>query len=136
KTWQGNKIIELGDCIAPHGIRGAFTFRLINNDDSSLDTGMKVILFPKSEKSNLSKDGQQFEIEKISFGHKTMAYLAGITDRNIVEAMVPFDIYVARDDLPELDEGEVYLHDLIGCKAIHIETGEELGSIVDIEDNG
>jgi 16S rRNA processing protein RimM len=136
KKWQNEEIVELGSCSSPHGIRGAFTFNLLNSQDSSLKSDGQIILFPKSEKSNLKEEGEVFEIDKISFGHKTMVYLKGISDRNIVEAMVPFSIYILRRDLPALEEGEIYLYDLIGCVAIHIETGESLGKVVGIEDNG
>ncbi|MFX3675795.1 MAG: ribosome maturation factor RimM [bacterium] len=136
KTWNNQPIVELGSCSQPHGIKGAFSFRLINTKDSSLDLDSKIILFPSSPKSNIPVAGQQFEIEKISFGHKVMAYLKGITDRSVVEAMLPFTIHILKSDLPELDEDEVYLDDLIGCKAIHIETGKELGRIIGLEDNG
>lgn len=136
KTWKNEPIVELGSCTQPHGIKGAFSFKLINEKDSSLDMDSKVILFPLSAKSNIPAAGKAFEIEKISFGHKVMAYFKGITDRSVVEAMLPFSIFILKSDLPELDEDEVYLDDLIGCKAIHRETKKELGKIIGLEDNG
>lgn len=136
KTWMGEKIVELGRCTQPHGIKGAFTFQLINTQDSSLDLDSKIIIFPLSEKSSVRAEGEEFFIEKISFGHKVMAYLKGITDRSVTEKMIPFSIHLLKSDLPELDEDEIYLDDLIGCKAIHRETKKELGKIIGLEDNG
>ncbi len=136
KTWKNEPIVELGKCTQPHGIKGAFTFHLINTQDSSLDLDSKIILFPLAAKSSIKSDGEEFTIGKISFGHKVMTYLKGINDRSVVEAMIPFSIHILKSDLPELDEGEVYLDDLIGCKAVHIETGKELGRIIGLEDNG
>ena len=136
KTWKDQAIVELGSCSQPHGIKGAFTFNLINVQDSSLELDSKIILFPSSTRSNIPTEGKEFEIDKISFGHKVMAYLKGINDRNVVEAMLPFSIHILRSDLPELDDDEIYLDDLIGCRAIHIETGAELGKIIRLEDNG
>src|SRR5690606_22787869 len=63
-------------------------------------------------------------------------HLKGVDDRNLSEAMVPFSIHILKSDLPELEEGEVYLNDLIGLDAIHIETKQKIGRIIDIEDNG
>lgn len=136
KTWKSEKIVELGRCTQPHGIKGAFTFQLINTQDSSLDLDSKIILFPLADKSSIQSKGEEFTIEKISFGHKVMVYLKGITDRSITEKMIPFSIHILKSDLPELDEDEVYLDDLIGCKAIHRETKKELGKIIGLEDNG
>tara|TARA_R110002049_G_scaffold175719_1_gene343002 strand:+ start:872 stop:1405 length:534 start_codon:yes stop_codon:yes gene_type:complete len=136
KKWKGEAIVELGKCTQPHGIKGAFTFHLINTQDSSLDLDSRIILFPLAAKSSIKESGEEFTIEKISFGHKVMTYLKGISDRSIVEAMIPFSIHILKSDLPELDEDEVYLDDLIGCKAIHHETKKELGRIIGLEDNG
>ena len=136
KAWKNEVIVELGSCSQPHGIRGAFTFQLLNSQDSCLDSGSKVILFPNGAKSSIKSEGEVFEIEKITFGHKVMAYLKNVDNRDKSEAMVPFSIHILKTDLPELEDDEVYLSDLIGCKAIHIETGVELGKIIDIEDNG
>ena len=136
KTWKGEAIVELGQCTQPHGIRGDFSFQLLNTEDSVLDIGSRLVLFPKTPKSSINPAGEEFIISKIIFGHKVMAHLEGIDDRNQTEAMVPFTIHMLKSDLPELEEGEVYLDDLIGLKAIHIETKEKIGKVIDIEDNG
>lgn len=136
KEWKSKPIVELGKCTQPHGIRGDFTFQLLNTEDSALDIDSRIILFPLSPKSSIQVEGEEFIISKIVFGHKVMAHLKGVDDRNISEAMVPFSIHMLKSDLPELDDGEVYLDDLIGLDAIHIESKQKIGRIVDIEDNG
>lgn len=136
KNWKGEELVELGKCTQPHGIKGDFTFQLLNTEDSALDMDSKIILFPLNPKSSIQPNGEEFTIQKINFGHKVMAHLKGIDDRNAVEAMIPFSIYIQKSELPELDDGEVYLDDLIGLDAIHIESKEKIGRVIRIEDNG
>ena len=44
-------------------------------------------------------------------------------------------IYLSRDDL-ELDEGEVFIADLIGLPVIDVDSGEEYGKIADVINAG
>lgn len=129
-------LVEVGFCSKPHGIKGAFHFVLGNTEDSILENGMEIFLFPSKEKSELSKSGERFTIERITFGHKVMAYLSGINDRNIVEKMLPFTIKVPRSIFPEVDDNEIYITDIIGCIAFNVDNGEEVGKVFDYYDNG
>jgi 16S rRNA processing protein RimM len=106
-----NQLIQLGACKNPHGIKGGFSLFLFNTEESVLSQGTQVTL--KGEQgSSLSGDGQEFTIDKIQFGNKVICYFAGITDRNTVEAMLPFTLWVDRSTFPETKEGEYYLTDM------------------------
>lgn len=129
------KLIELGVCRKPHGVRGAFSFHLENSNDSTLKKGSLITLKPLSKDSSINKEGQEFTIKTIGFGNKTIVELKGVDNRNTVEAMIPFAIYISREDLPELDEGEFYLSDLVGLKAID-DSGNEIGEVLRLSDNG
>lgn len=129
------KWLKLGVCGKPHGIKGAFQFNLENDEDSSLDIGVEILLKPSTSQSSLPEKGQSFIIKNISFGHKTMAFLEGVEDRNVVEEMIPFEIYIDRENLPELDDDEVYLSDLVGLKVFNHKTQEEIGTVKKFYDN-
>jgi len=130
------KLIELGICRKPHGVKGAFSFVLINQSDSSLKKGSKVTLIPITNQSILSTTGEEFEISSIGFGNKTIVTLKEVNNRNSVEAMIPFTIYVNRSTLPELnDEDDYYLSDLVGLYAID-ENGDKVGVVAEIGTNG
>lgn len=128
-------LIELGFCRKPHGVKGAFSFHLYNRENSILTKNFKVTLRPLGPESSLPKMGKVFEIASISFGNKIIATLKGVEDRNSVESMLPFSILVERKDFPETEEGEIYLSDLIGCKAYE-ENGDLVGEVVDLGFNG
>ena len=128
--------IHIGHCTTPHGIKGEFSFVLYNTEESVLSDGAIVSLTPRSTSSSIPQDGKEFKISKISFGNKTIVTLDGVTDRNIVEAMVPFDIYFARENFPETDEDEYYLNDLLGLEVFDFISKKSIGRVMDFYENG
>jgi 16S rRNA processing protein RimM len=59
-----------------------------------------------------------------------------VVDRNVVEGMVPFDIYLSRSVFPELDENEYYLNDLLGLEVFDFVTKKFVGRVIDFYENG
>jgi 16S rRNA processing protein RimM len=136
-TKEKQNMIKLAFVAHPHGLRGEAELRLINTniEESILDDGMKVWLFPSSDKSKLKPDGEEWTIEKLRFGNKVICQFQGMKDRTHLETLIPFEIFLDRESFPEADEGEVYLVDLIGMKVFSPE-GEELGQLESFSDNG
>ncbi len=136
KIMKKSENIHIGHCTTPHGIKGEFSFVLYNQDDSVLHNEAIVSLLPRSTSSSVPQDGKEFKIKKISFGNKTIVTLDGVNDRNIVEAMVPFDIYFDRENFPETDEDEYYLNDLLGLEVFDFITKKSIGRVMDFYENG
>lgn len=132
-----SKLIELGLCTKPHGIKGSFTFNLANPESRTLQKGMTVLLLPFSEASSLTGESA-FEIESISYGPKVICTLKGVNDRNVVEAMIPFTFSVKREWLDDegLEEGEFYLNDLLGLKVVAENDEAFKGVVKDFYENG
>ena len=59
----------------------------------------------------------------------------GIDNINDIEKYKGCDLYVTRENAIPLEEGEVYLADIINSKVI-TEDGEEFGELVDILETG
>jgi 16S rRNA processing protein RimM len=131
------QLIKLGFVAHPHGIKGEAELRLINNnpDESVLDDGMKLWLFPSSPKSKINPKGEEWTITKVRFGNKTICQFEGIKDRTHLESLIPFEFYLDRESFPETDDGEVYLVDLIDMDVVSPE-GELLGKLESFSDNG
>ncbi len=129
------QLVEMGFCMKPHGIKGGFTFNLTNVEDSVLSKKTKVTLFPKDKKSSLDPNGETFTIKSIAFGNKVITYLEEVTDRNKVEDIIPFEIYIDRDLFPETEEDEFYVSDLIGLNVLIDGTDEVYGKVSDFYDN-
>ena len=74
------------------------------------------------------------EIENVRL-QKNMVILkiAGMDDRNAAEAAKGREIFITEGDLPELEEGEFYIRDLIGMTVIEGDT--VLGKVKDVIQN-
>ncbi|HEY9234185.1 MULTISPECIES: ribosome maturation factor RimM [Phenylobacterium] len=64
-----------------------------------------------------------------------VARLKGVTDRNAAEALRGLKLYIRREDLPEPEEDEFYLADLIGL-TVETAEGEVLGKVRTVQDFG
>lgn len=64
-----------------------------------------------------------------------IARIDGVDDRNAAEALRNTDLYVARDQLPEPDEDEVYHADVIGLTAMDRD-GVAIGTVVTVQNFG
>ena len=80
-------------------------------------------------------DDELLEVENLRL-QKNMVILklAGIEDRNAAEAAKNRETFVTEDDLPELEEGEYYIRDLIGME-VALEDGSHLGTMTDVIQN-
>ena len=131
-----DKLIDFGTCKKAHGIKGGFSFALHNVEDSVLEKGTQVILFPLDKSSSIDPSGLKTTIKSISFGNKVTVYLEGITDRNIVEEMIPFSISIDRNLFPNLSEDEFYIEDLVGLDVFDHSSGNKIGKVSAYYDNG
>lgn len=131
------KMIKIANVFHPHGIKGEAELRLLNDDqnESILEEGMKVYLYPASEKSQVSKGGEEWLITKLRFGNKVICTFEGMKDRTHLETLLPFEIRVPREAFPETDDNEVYLVDLVDWDVVNQER-VKIGSLESFSDNG
>ena len=105
---------------------------LFNRDNSNLRSGTQVILRPL-EGPALGEDC--FEIADIRFGNKVICYLKGVERREQAENLIPFALYMQRDDLAPPGEGEFYLTDLVGVE-VRDALGRAVGRVLGTYPNG
>ena len=69
--------------------------------------------------------------------HKGMVLIQfeGIDNTELARNLIGKVIYLDRDEI-ELEEGFYFIADLIGCKVVNGETGEEIGTIADVKNLG
>jgi 16S rRNA processing protein RimM len=72
--------------------------------------------------------------------HRALNDIFGVTtkeqrQREEWEAMRGTLLHASRDALPEADEGEVYVADLIGARVVHVD-GRELGEVKSVQNFG
>jgi 16S rRNA processing protein RimM len=84
-----------------------------------------------------AKGTQQFKLKSVgNVRGMFIAVVNDITDRNMAEALAHTELYISRDQLPEMDEDDTfYVSDLVGLTVVS-ETATVLGKIVSVENFG
>lgn len=124
------RLVRIGRIAKAHGIRGEVTIRPDEPDSTSLLEQEEVWL--KAGQG----DPERFEIEQARPAHQAiLVRFVGFEDRTAAETLAGREVWLPRDRLEELEEGEFYADDLVGLKAVAPE-GAELGRVVAVEDHG
>ena len=113
--------VLIGRIGAPHGVRGEVTIQSYAEDPRAIAS------YGPLE----TEDGKRrVELKIVRVTAKgIVARIAGIDDRNGVEALKGLALYVERSRLPAAAEGEFYRADLIGLRVVDSE-GRTLGNVV------
>jgi 16S rRNA processing protein RimM len=112
---------------AAHGVRGQVRLWTFTDDPFAV----------KHYGPLSTKDGtRQFEVTSAREAKDHLvATLKGVMTRNEAENLNGVELYVAREQLPETDEGEYYHADLIGLAAVTPDNGP-VGRVVAIHNFG
>lgn len=120
----------IGKIGKPHGLKGeikAFSFSqrpesfsaykslLLVDPESGVERRFNVILARSNEKT-------------------AILHLEGVTGRNEAEALGGLQIWLLKTDLPVLEQGEYYWHEMTGARVI-TDDGRELGVVSEIFNN-
>jgi len=117
-------LLEVGVVIGIHGLRGDLKIRPLPTGDLALPGARKVFL--KDSKGLLV----QYEAVRSS-QHKQniLLRLSGLDNLYAVEPLVGASVWMAKEDLPELDDEHYYWSDLDGLEVIDQQRGV-LGRVV------
>ncbi len=121
------KYLEVGKIVTTHGIKGEVKISITTDTLSRFNVGNKLFI---------KKGNEYIEIIIDSFRmHKNMALITfnGFKNINDVLPYVGLLLYIDRDSLNDLNEGQYYYDDLIGLDVYDktIENGK-IGEIVDV----
>ena len=117
----------IGVVVGAHGVRGAVRIKAFTADPADL-----TAYGPLS-----TETGQTWRLKGAAVDGKGVvtAKIDGVEDRNQAEALKGAKLYIERGALPEADEDEFYIADLIGLPAESL-SGEPLGTIKAVFDFG
>jgi len=128
--------LQLGYVAGAHGVRGGLDIKLFNPDSSALEPGVRVTLCERGGVEPLA-----YEVERNApkpGSDRARLWLVGVETRETAEQLRGRELWIARDDLPELDDDEYYLADLIGLEVVRRRDDasfESLGEIVGVTSN-
>jgi 16S rRNA processing protein RimM len=108
--------VTLAAIAGAHGVGGEVKLKLFTDDLSAFRSFNGGTLTLKSLRGNIAR-------------------FAEVADRSAAERLRGTALTVPRADLPPLDEGEYYHHDLIGLAAVSTD-GRDLGQVVAVENFG
>jgi len=119
--------VLIGRVGAPHGVRGEVLIQSYAQDPQA------IAAYGPLETEDRTR---RLELKLVRVTAKgIVARIAGIDDRNGVEALRGLALYVERSRLPAAAEGEFYRADLIGLRAVAPD-GAALGMIVAVDNYG
>ena len=123
-------LILLGKVAATHGIKGQLRIVPYSGSGETFLALKSVLL------RNASGKTDEHELAAVSsHGRKVLVALKGYTDINQVIPFVGSEVLIKREQLPPVEEGEFYWHDLIGMKVV-TDTGRHLGILESIIETG
>ncbi|HWI41752.1 MAG TPA: ribosome maturation factor RimM [Verrucomicrobiae bacterium] len=116
----------IGKISGPHGIRGQLRVTSFSGDSDSLASAGSVLV------AEPGGGMQEFRVLRAARqGKKIVLTLEGFGNINEVLHLVGREVYVPREMMPPLDEGEYYWQDLIGLQ-VRTADGQVLGRLREI----
>lgn len=119
--------LVVGKFRRPHGVRGEIPLELFSELLDLLAPECIIYIGERHQPLTIKANRWKQELLLLKFN--------GLDDRSAVEAFTNELVYVKPDQLPPLDDGEYYYHQLIGLK-VDDEDGEFLGVLTDILQTG
>lgn len=131
KSYGGNMtdLFRVGVIANTHGVRGEVKVFPTTQEPERFKKLKDVILDTGKEKIDLEVKSVRF------FKNLVIVKFKGIDNINDIEKYKGCDLYVTRENAIPLEEGEVYLADIMNSKVV-TEDGEEFGELVDILETG
>jgi 16S rRNA processing protein RimM len=114
----------------PHGVRGLVRVNAYTEDPGALADYAPLI----------DRTGRKFDLEWVSeniaqLSEITAAGPRRISDRNEAERLTNTELFAPRSALPEAEEEEFYLADLVGLAARNA-AGADIGKVIAVHDYG
>jgi 16S rRNA processing protein RimM len=127
--------LQLGYVAGVHGVAGALRVKLFNPDSTLLEPGLSLILRERGTTKQLVHQVARAAPKPGS--DSIRVWLEGVEARAPAEALRNHELWVARAQLPELDDDEYYLADLIGLEVVRAGEGGHvsLGTITGVTSN-
>ena len=125
-TSTPDRLIRLGVISGAHGVRGQVKIRSFTASPEDLT----------SYGALRDAAGRQYNLRVTSNHNGTLiASIDGVTDRNAAEALRNIELCIPRSALPDTDENEYYLEDLVGIAVQH-EDGTPYGRVLSVQNYG
>jgi 16S rRNA processing protein RimM len=139
--------LRIGKIVGCHGIRGDLkVLPCSENAEWSEELDELILEMPafdpkKAKKGQSVSAGKQpkvpqtqrLQIESVRWqGACVLVKFAGYPDRTAAEVLIGATVYADANELPEAEEGEYWVDDIIGLTVLDANTGQKLGVVADL----
>jgi 16S rRNA processing protein RimM len=125
------EMIPIGRIVKPHGLRGEVKAKISLDDDTTIRKMENVLL--------LNEDTGNTIRVRVNGARKSskgwIIHFDGFDSIERVDILSGYHIYLKREVLPLLHDGEYYFFQLLGCRVLD-ESGRLLGFVEDIIETG
>ncbi len=126
------RFLVIGRITKPHGVRGEVRVA-VHTDVPERFTWLEQVYVSADEWDDAP---QLHSVESVrSHGEVVLLKLVGCDDRESADALRGHWLQVPIDEAVPLNDGEVYLFQLLGL-AVESESGEQLGTVTDLIETG
>jgi len=122
------EFLAVGKFRRPHGVRGEIVMSVWTDFPERLEPGTQI--FVGEQHSAVHIRSVRWHRDDLLIG------LDEYHNREEVGALRNQIVSVPGADRPNLEDGEIYLHQILGMRVINAESGEYLGQIVEIFETG
>ncbi|HBR67873.1 MAG TPA: 16S rRNA processing protein RimM [Rhodospirillaceae bacterium] len=123
------KRIRLGKIAGAHGVKGLVKISYFGDDPKALGGyGPFYTAETGDEKISLTLKGAS--------GKHLLAAAQGVDEKNAADALNGTELWVERAALPAPPQGQYYIEDLIGLKALDNKDGAEIGTVTAVQNFG
>lgn len=120
----------MGRIVQTHGIGGEVKIAPETDDPDRFQT-LKTIYVGSTSESAVSFDLLSVRLQPSKFGITVVAKLSGIDRIEDAESLAKQKVFALESDLPELEDGEYYLSDLIDMVVVDLQN-EMVGKVIDV----
>lgn len=127
---SSQKLIEIGTVSRLHGYEGAIVVFTSTGKESALGVLEVIWIGASPEKAS------QYTIQSASWMPKGWKLeLSEVASEAAAKTIIGLQVFAERDSLPQLEQNEYYLSDLLELTAYNQETGELIGRFVSLEES-
>lgn len=126
--------LVLARVMRPHGVRGELSLQIITDFPERLRT-LETVYLSIHEDAHADLTAYRIEGARPQKEKTWLLRLEGITDRDQAETLRNRYVFVSLADAVPLDEGEVYLFQVMGIRVVTVQ-GVELGKVIEFIETG
>jgi 16S rRNA processing protein RimM len=126
--------LVVGHVAKPHGTRGELVVQSLTDHPGDVYAPGVVLRMADARGAEPDPDLPPFRIDEVRpFQRGWLVTFGGVEDRDAADLLRGRYLLIERSRLPELAEGEVFLHQLPGLR-VETVTGERVGEVIEVYD--